>query len=102
MKIHMEDRASAEKWLADVRALNEKAEKAVTDAGQAVTDIQTMADGTLIDELVEGGAKLMKVAEGLSKTMSGFTSMVRSVLEMGEDFVKNGKSYIERAFKAIL
>ena len=44
----------------------------------------------------------MTIAVDLSKTMSGFTSMVNNILNIGEDFVKNGTKYIKDAFKNIL
>ncbi len=102
MKIHTSDRGSAERWLKEVEGLNDETEEAVNAAGQAVHDISTMADGTLIDELVKGGDKLMTIAVDLSKTMSGFTKMVNDILNIGEDFVKNGTKYIKDAFKNIL
>ena len=102
MKIHTSDRASAEKWLKEVEELNNETEATVKAAGQAVKNISEMADGSLIDELVLGGDKLMTIAVDLSKTMSGFTSMVNNILNIGEDFVKNGPKYIKDAFKNIL
>lgn len=102
MKIHTSDRGTAEKWLQEVEDLNTETEATVKAAGQAVHDISLMADGTLIDELVKGGDKLMTIAVDLSKTMSGFTKMVNDILNIGEDFVKNGTKYIKDAFKNIL
>ena len=101
MKIHTSDRASAEKWLKEVEELNNETEATVKAAGQAVKNISEMADGSLIDALGLGD-KLMTIAVDLSKTMSGFTSMVNNILNIGEDFVKNGTKYIKDAFKNIL
>ena len=101
MKIHTSDRASAEKWLKEVEELNNETEATVKAAGQAVKNISELADGSLIDALGLGD-KLMTIAVDLSKTMSGFTSMVNNILNIGEDFVKNGTKYIKDAFKNIL
>ncbi len=102
MKIHMHDRAAAEKWLSDAQAVNDDAKVAVKAAAQAVKDIGGMADGTLIDELVIGGQRLMELAEKLSNTMTDFTDLVKSVLDVGEEFVNNGKKYVKEAFENIL
>ncbi len=102
MKIHMHDRAAAEKWLADAQAVNDDAKVAVKSAAQAVKDIGEMADGTLIDELVLGGEKLMVVAEALSETMNTFTGLVRGVLDKGEEFLGEGLKHVAEAFKDIL
>lgn len=101
MKIHMNDRASAEKWLADAQAVNDDAKVAVKEAGKAVKSIGDMADGTLIDELVVGGEKLMVVAECLSETMNVFTGMVKGILDKGEEFLGDGLKYIADAFKSL-
>lgn len=101
MKIHMQDRASAEKWLADVKALNDEAEAAVKAAATAVKEISDMADGTLIDELVIGGEKLMSAASVLSTTMNTFTSLVNDVLNKAEEFLGDGLKHVVEAFKSI-
>ncbi len=101
MKIHMNDRASAEKWLSDAQKVNDDAKIAVRDAGKAVKQIGDMADGTLIDELVIGGEKLMVVAETLSETMNVFTGMVKGILDKGEEFLGDGLKYVVDAFKSL-
>lgn len=101
MKIHMNDEASAKKWLSDAQKLNDEAEAAVNAAGQAVKNISEMADGTLIDELVLGGDKLIVVAKDLSDTMNGFANMVNDILKTAQEFLDNGKKLIKEAFKNI-
>lgn len=61
-----------------------------------------MADGTLIDELVIGGEKLMVAAEVLSGTMNTFTSLVKGVLDKGEEFLGDGLKHVAEAFRDIL
>ncbi len=102
MKIHMHDRAAAEKWLSDAQAVNDDAKVAVAAAAKAVKDIGEMADGTLIDELVIGGEKLMVAAEVLSGTMNTFTSLVKGVLDKGEEFLGDGLKHVAEAFRDIL
>lgn len=97
----MGDRAAAEKWLSDAKSLNEEAESAVKGAAKAVTDIGEMAEGTLIDELVLGGEKLLTVAEKLSNTMNTFTGMVTDVLNKGQEFLGEGLKYVADAFKSL-
>lgn len=101
MRIHMHERSTAEKWLKDAEELNNEAKIAVSAAAKAVIDISDMADGTLIDELVLGGEKLMKAAEVLSDTMNAFTGLVKGVLDKGEEFLGDGLKYVVDAFKHI-
>lgn len=102
VKIHMHDRAAAEKWLSEAQQINEDAEIAVKAAAKAVKDIGEMADGTLIDELVLGGEKLMVAAEVLSGTMNTFTGLVKGILDKGEEFLGDGLKYVADAFKSII
>ena len=101
MKIHMHDRLKAEKWLSDAQELNDEAKEVVRDAAKAVKDIGNMANGTLIDELVIGGDKLMTAAEVLSGTMNAFTGLVKGILDKGEEFLGDGLKYVAEAFKDI-
>lgn len=98
----MHDRAAAEKWLSEAQQINEDAETAVKAAAKAVKDIGEMADGTLIDELVLGGEKLMVAAEVLSGTMNTFTGLVKGILDKGEEFLGDGLKYVADAFKSII
>ena len=76
-------------------------EAAVKAAATAVKEISDMADGTLIDELVIGGEKLMSAASVLSTTMNTFTSLVNDVLNKAEEFLGDGLKHVVEAFKSI-
>lgn len=100
-KIHMHDEASAKAWLADVEALNDETKETVKEAGKAVKAIKEMADGSLIDELVIGGEKLMKAAEVLSGTMNEFTKLVNGIIGKAKEVLNEALKGVTDTFSAI-
>ncbi len=93
-KIHMHDEASAKAWLAEVEALNDETK-------ETVKEIKEMADGSLIDELVVGGEKLMKAAEVLSGTMNEFTKLVNGIIGKAKEVLNDALKGVTDTFSAI-
>lgn len=87
VKISIKDRDSAIAWLGTVEALNMDYQMAMKEAGETITDMESFAEGTMIDELVDCGSKILTAADSTYQAINSIAKTVTTVLDTVGEFV---------------
>ena len=87
VQIKIKDRDSAMAWLGNIEALNMDYQLAMKDAGETITDMENFAEGTLVDELVDCGSKILTAADSTYQAINSIANTVTTVLDTVGEFV---------------
>ena len=101
VQISVKDNESALEWLANITLLNEQYRDAMEEAGQTLEDMQNFADGTMVDEFVDLGSKVISAAKATFEAIDAIGTTVRTVLEKVGGFVESAKNVIGNVAKLI-
>lgn len=87
VKISIKDPESGLAWLNNVTLINEDYHDAMKEAGQTLEDMQNFADGTMVDEFVNCGSKIMTAADATFQAIDAIADTVHTFLDVTGDFV---------------
>lgn len=89
LQIAIKEKSQALSWLKMVEEINESYRVAMKEAGETLTDMQNFADGTLVDELVDFGTRIMDAAQATFNAIDTIADTVNSILSKVTDFTEN-------------
>ena len=95
VKISIKDPESGLAWLNTVTLINEDYHDAMKEAGQVLEDMQNFADGTLVDEFVNCGSKIITAADATFQAIDAIADTVHSFLDVTGDFIKDTVSVVK-------
>lgn len=100
--LDVQDSASVDSWKRDVQALNERTEKTVRDAAQALAEFKQTAEGnvfdeicTLSDQIISGTTEVMK---GMTELLNAVTKLVDTVKNLGKELVSGVAGVVGKIF----
>lgn len=94
VQISIKDEASARAWLANVTLLNEDYHTAMQEAGQTLEDMENFAEGTVVDDFVDLGSKILNAAKSTYEAIGSIADTVNTVIEKTKDFVSEAAGVI--------
>ena len=100
--ISIKDPASANKWLMEVMALNERYHQAMEEASNTLIDMQEFSEGTMVDEFVNLGNGLLNAAEATFNAINEISTVVNNVLTTVSDIASNVVGGITKAISSLL
>lgn len=80
MRIAISGRADAENWKNQARALNEETERLLKEVSETLQSVRQFSEGSLVDEIVDLGDKLITATTSLMKGMNGIFDVVNNLL----------------------
>ena len=89
MQFNIKDEAAARRWLEEVRGIHEDYFTAMKEAGQTMENVKEVADGTLVDEIVNSGVRIMDVAQKTFTTIDKIAETVTSFVDKIKNFSDN-------------
>ena len=89
MQINIKDEAAAQRWLQEVQGIHEDYFTAMKEAGQTLENVKDVADGTLVDELVNSGVTILNVTQRTFNTIDEIAETVTSVVNKIKNFSDN-------------
>ena len=99
----IKEETSAKQWLAMVQDINTDYQKAMTDAAETMTNMKEFAEGTLVDEYVKYGDKLLAAAKTTFDAIDAIADTVNTILNKVNNFVTQAVSGIgELASKVLI
>lgn len=87
--IAIKDRDSAMAWLNEVTLINEDYHDAMKEAGDTLVDMENFADGTMVDEFVDAGSKIMTAADATFQAIGAIADTVNTFLEKTGSFISD-------------
>ena len=102
VQISIKDEQSAKQWLNMVEDINTDYKKAMTDAAETMTNMKDFADGTLVDEFVKYGDKLMNAAQTTFEAISEISDTVNKVINTVNNFVSEAVGGIGKLVSKVL
>ena len=85
-KISIKDRDTAMAWLREIEGLNMDYQTAMTEAGETIVDMENFAEGTMVDELVDCGSKILTAAKSTYEAINAIGGTVVQVLDVVTEF----------------
>ena len=89
LQIAIKETSSALSWLKMVQEINESYRVAMKEAGETLSEMQNFADGTLVDELVNAGTRIMDAAQATFNAIDTIADTVNSIISKVTDFTEN-------------
>lgn len=80
MRIAISGRSDAENWKNQARALNEETERLLKEVSETLQSVRQFSEGSLVDEIVDLGDKLITATTSLMKGMNGIFDVVNNLL----------------------
>jgi phage-related protein len=99
--VSIKDRQTAESWLKMVNSINEDYKTAMEEATRTIKDIQTLSDGTIVDDLVGLADSFLNAAEVTFEGINAIADTVLKVLSTVEDFVDEAKGFVQDTLKKL-
>ena len=94
VKVQIKDEASARQWLSKVTLINEDYHEAMKQAGETLEDMQNFADGTMVDEFVDLGSKILTAADATFQAIDAIADTVNTFLGSVGSFVSDALGVI--------
>lgn len=89
VQIAIKDPESGLAWLNEVTLINEDYHDAMKEAGQTLEDMQDFADGTMVDEFVDCGSKIMTAADATFQAIDAIADTVHTFLDKTGGFISD-------------
>ena len=86
-QISISDEVAARKWLGNIVIINEKYHEAMDRAAKALTEVKEFGDGTLVDELVNAGDKMLEASKSTFEAIGAISDTVSEFLKMTGGFI---------------
>ena len=87
MRINIKDEQSAKAWLAMVQDINTDYSRHMGEAAKVLQEMNTFAEGTVVDELVDFATDLLKAAQETYDAIEKISNTVTTVLEKVGGFI---------------
>ena len=95
VQIAIKDPETARGWLGEVVLINEDYRDAMKEAGSTLDDMQNFADGTMVDEFVDLGSKILTAADATFDAINAIADTVNTFLEKTGSFVSEAVSKVK-------
>ena len=99
--ISIKDETSARKWLQEVQTINQDYKVAIQDAGDTLYQMKDFADGTLVDDFVDMGSKILTAAESTYEAIDSIAGTVNTILDAVKNFTEDIVGGIAGAVRTI-
>ncbi|MBQ5397828.1 MAG: hypothetical protein IIU14_00120 [Ruminococcus sp.] len=100
--IAMTGRADAKAWENSAEELNERARDAVKKMGDLLASVDSFCKGTLADDLVGFGNRVMSAAESLLAAMKKIFDVINELLNLVSGTIEKGVEFIGNMAKPFL
>ena len=100
-QVSIKDSTSAQNWLSMVEAINEDYLVAMKEANQVLREVNNVAEGTIVDEMVDLGDKILTCGEQVFNGISKISETVTSIISTVSDVVDSAKNLFSGAVSAI-
>ncbi len=91
-KISIKDRDTAMAWLREIEGLNMDYQTAMSEAGETLVDMENFAEGTMVDELVDAGSKILTAGKATYDAINSIGQTVITVLDVVGEFASGAMS----------
>ena len=88
-QINVKDPAMARQWLANVNRIIQAFNQAMSAAGNELTSLSECMEGTLVDNYVELGNKLLVAAKNTFDAVNKIADTVNNILSVIKNFSEN-------------
>ena len=99
-QISIKNETQARNWLQDVQRINEAYDIAMKEAGNSLTDMKNMSEGTVVDEFVSLGDGLLTAGQTVFQGIDEIADTVGEVITEVGKFVDEAKDTIKGVFNA--
>lgn len=100
--LDVQDSASVDSWKNEVQALNERTEKAVREAGQALEEFRGTAEGNVFEEVCKLSSQIItsttEVMKGMAKLCEAVTDFANLVKNVGRDLAEGVVGFVSKMF----
>lgn len=94
--ISVSDEASARQWLSKVMLINEQYHQAMTEAGETLQETQNFAEGTMVDEFVDLGSKILTAAKNTFEAINSIADTVNTAISLFSGFTETAVGVISK------
>ena len=101
VQVSIKDEQTARQWLQMVQQINQDYLVAMQEAAQVLEDMQTAADGSLVDEFVSFGSGILTAAEAVFSGIDAIADTVTEVISTVSNFVEEAEGFIRNAVNQI-
>ncbi len=100
--LDVQDSASVESWKREVQLLNERTEKTVKEAAQALQEFKQTAEGNVFDEICNLSNQIIsstvEVMKGMTELLNAVTKLVDTVKNLGKELVSGVVGAVSKIF----
>lgn len=100
--LDVQDSASVESWKQAVQELNERTERTVKEAGQALDEFKQTAEGNVITEIGNLGSQIctstIEVMKGMTELLNAVTKLVDTIKNVGRDLAQGVVGVVSKMF----
>lgn len=100
--LDVQDSVSVESWKTEVQQLNERTEKAVKEAGEALSEFKQTAEGSVFDEVCNFSSQIItsttEVMKGMTELLNAITKFVNLVKSTSQDLLEGVVDVIRKTF----
>lgn len=100
--LDVQDSASVESWKSEVQRLNERTERTVKEAGQALEEFRNTAEGNVFDEVCKLSGQIItsttEVMKGMTELLNAVTKFVDLIKSKGMELAQGVVGVVSKMF----
>lgn len=100
--LNVQDSASVESWKREVQALNERTERVVKEAGQALEEFKNTAEGNVFEQVCSYSAQIIsgtiEVAKGMFKILEAVDNIVNLIKSKTSELIQGVAGVVSKVF----
>jgi len=100
--LDVQNTASVESWKQEVQRLNERTEQVVREAGQALEEFRTTAEGNVFEQVCNYSSQVIsgttKVLQGMTEILNAVNDLVNMIKNKGAELVQGVAGVVGKVF----
>lgn len=100
--LDVKDTASVETWKKEVQALNERTEQTVREAGQALEEFRSTAEGNVFERVCDYSGQVIsgttKVLQGMTEILNAVNEFMNMLKSKGAELVQGVAGVVSKVF----